>query len=272
MPCGEGSCIKTPGHQYLVADLGGGTADFSVHAVNEDGNLTELYSASGGPYGGDCVNAEFLEMLEVLFGKEAIENLKHDDLEEYLLTCRSFENKKRIISDEYCQTFRLKLPSVLLENCDFEIMHKRIDSFYSKELISLYKGTLKISPSLMKTFFEKSIGKIKEHMCNVIKLNSKVKSVLLLGGYGGSNLLQRELKRTFPEKTIIMPQESDLSVVKGAVLFGYYPLAISCRKMRFSYGVEGYAPFEKGKHPEDRKITKLMNLARKGAKGLLICS
>ncbi|XP_048733950.2 heat shock 70 kDa protein 12A-like isoform X2 [Ostrea edulis] len=271
MPCGEGSNIKTPGHQYLVADLGGGTADFGVHEVNEDGNLTELYSASGGPYGGDCVNVEYLEMLEVLFGKEAIENLKNNDLEEYLITCRGFENKKRIVSDEYCENFRLKLPAVLLENCDFETLNNKISSFYGKELVSLQKGKLKISPSLMKTFFDKSIGKIKEHILNVIKLNSKVKSVLLVGGYGGSNLLQSELKRTFPEKTIIMPQDSDLTVVKGAVLFGYYPVTISCRKMRFSYGVEGYAPFEKGKHPEGRKITNEFGEERcEGAFDLLI--
>ncbi|XP_062566605.1 heat shock 70 kDa protein 12A-like [Saccostrea cucullata] len=254
MPFGEVYNMKTPGYQYLLADIGGGTADFSVHEVNQDRSVTEIYTASGGAYGGQDVNERFLEMLLHIFGKETIDVLKSKDMEDYLSICRSFENKKRIVSDEYLENFRLKLPTEILDECSLDIIQENIRSFYNEDLVSIQKGKLKISSSLMKMFFDKSLTKIKDHIHELISRNSNVKSILLVGGYGESKLLQSELKKGFPEKNLVIPQDCNLSVVKGAVLYGYYPLTIFQRKMRFSYGVKGYALFEKGKHPEHRKI------------------
>lgn len=43
----------------------------------EDGKkLTELYRASGGPYGGINVDKEFLKIYHTIFGKEAMNKLK----------------------------------------------------------------------------------------------------------------------------------------------------------------------------------------------------
>ncbi|WAR31397.1 HS12A-like protein [Mya arenaria] len=46
---------KTPpgsGTRNMVVDLGGGTADISIHERLEDGSLKEIHRASGGPWGG----------------------------------------------------------------------------------------------------------------------------------------------------------------------------------------------------------------------------
>ena len=66
----------------------GGTADFSVHEVEEEGTLTELYRASGGPYGGIFVDKEYLKMYDTIFGEEAINKLKKEDMAEYLTIIR----------------------------------------------------------------------------------------------------------------------------------------------------------------------------------------
>ncbi|XP_062619390.1 heat shock 70 kDa protein 12B-like [Saccostrea cucullata] len=64
---GTGKTISVPGTRYLVADIGGGTADFSVHQVDDDGSLTELYRASGGPYGGIYVDEKYLKIYDTIF-------------------------------------------------------------------------------------------------------------------------------------------------------------------------------------------------------------
>ena len=40
------------GTRYMVVDCGGGTVDITVHEIeSKKGYLTELYKATGGPYG-----------------------------------------------------------------------------------------------------------------------------------------------------------------------------------------------------------------------------
>ncbi|XP_022295822.2 heat shock 70 kDa protein 12B-like [Crassostrea virginica] len=68
---GQQKKLTKPGTRYLVADIGGGTADFSVHEVENGGTLTELYRASGGPYGGIYVDKEYLNMYDTICGEGA---------------------------------------------------------------------------------------------------------------------------------------------------------------------------------------------------------
>lgn len=44
-------CILSAGTRYMVVDCGGGTVDITVHELGNDNKLTELYKATGGPYG-----------------------------------------------------------------------------------------------------------------------------------------------------------------------------------------------------------------------------
>ena len=46
--------------------------------------LTELYRASGGPYGRIYVDQEYLKIYDTIFGELSIDQLKSDDMEEYL--------------------------------------------------------------------------------------------------------------------------------------------------------------------------------------------
>ena len=44
-------------------DFVGGTVDITVHEVQADGNVKELYKANGGPWGGKSINEAFLQFL-----------------------------------------------------------------------------------------------------------------------------------------------------------------------------------------------------------------
>ena len=57
--------------------------------MEDEGTLTELYRASGVPYGGIYVDKEYLKMYDTIFGKEAIDKLKKEDMGENLTIIRS---------------------------------------------------------------------------------------------------------------------------------------------------------------------------------------
>jgi hypothetical protein len=63
------------------------------------------------------------------------------------------------------------------------------------------------------------------------------------------------MKRNFPNKRIIIPEEAGLSVLKGAVLFGHKPDYIASRVMRFSYGTDISVLFDPENHEQHRKYT-----------------
>lgn len=251
---GTNNDLSVPGKRYLVADIGGGTADFCVHEVNEDNSLTELYRASGGPFGGTYVDKEYLKIYDIIFGKEAMEKLKEDDMEEFLSITMEFEHKKRSVTPNYEGTFSTKVSTTLLNARSLEERQNAIQSSYLKDNVWFKQDKLQLSPSLMESFFDKTLKQMVTHVEKIIQAIPDINTILLVGGYSESSLLQDRFKEYGKNRgiDIIIPKESSLAVVKGAVLFGYNPQFITARVLRFSYGIASNPIFNSSIHPEDR--------------------
>ncbi|WAR14067.1 HS12B-like protein [Mya arenaria] len=87
--------VAIQGSQYMVVDLGGGTADISVHERKPDGTLKEIHKASGGPWGGICVDENYMNTINALFGDKALTDLRKTEMNDYFDVTRDFERKKR---------------------------------------------------------------------------------------------------------------------------------------------------------------------------------
>ncbi|XP_053373540.1 heat shock 70 kDa protein 12A-like [Mercenaria mercenaria] len=72
------------GQKYIIADLGGGTADIATHEVLPDGTLREIYRATGDELGGNRVNLAFLRFLDNLVSKEVMDYFRHSARGHYL--------------------------------------------------------------------------------------------------------------------------------------------------------------------------------------------
>ena len=84
-----------------------------------------------------------------------------------------------------------------------------------------------------------------------------VSMILLVGGYGESPLVQETFKNEFTNLEIIIPQDCNLAVMKGAVLFGHNPMSITARILRFTYGIGVNAEFDPNMHPQERRFTDI---------------
>jgi hypothetical protein len=51
----------------------------------------------------------------------------------------------------------------------------------------------------------------------------------MVGGFSESPMLRNAVETAFPNRTLIIPEEAGLAVLKGAVLFGFEPRIISTR-------------------------------------------
>lgn len=233
----------------------GGTADFSVHEVAGNGSLTELYRASGGPHGGIYVNQEYLKIYDIIFGQGTIDQLKKEEMVEYLTLTRDFETKKRTVSQNRDSDFYNRI-SPFLKNRYSDNAKKHLAeniSLKDEVTVSLEKFKLILSSKLMKTFFRNTLDSIVEHIKKIMKSIQNLDTILLVGGYSESPLLQEKIKSEFKDKQIIIPQDCSLAVLKGAVLFGFNPQSISERILRFSYGKAIHPEFDPKKHPEKNR-------------------
>lgn len=138
----------------------GGTADFAVHEVNKDGSLKELYRASGGPHGGIYVDKEFLKLCELIFGNGAIEDLKRNEIEEYLSMLSTFEYKKRHVTSDNSVSLKIRVAVTLNNRRSDKEKKDAIKTHNLEENVSLITDKLNLKPEVMKGFFTASLNSI----------------------------------------------------------------------------------------------------------------
>ncbi|WAQ98267.1 HS12B-like protein, partial [Mya arenaria] len=246
------------GTKYMVVDAGGGTVDVIVHEIVGDKNLKELTSASGGPWGGTMVDNEFDAFMETIFGKDFYFRFKNECVGDYIGLHRELELRKRKISSNADGKQTFSLPFALLELIDkkmLKLVDKRLKIY--KGDVSLKGGKLRIASEIMKGWFKESCLKTTQHLKRILQQNAcdGTNTILLVGGYAESPMLQSEIKDAFRDKTVIIPDEPGLAVLKGAVLFGNDPLVVVSRIARCSYGIRVYQDYDPKIHPKKKKTT-----------------
>lgn len=100
---------------------------------------------------------------------------------------------------------------------------------------------LKLKESLIKMWFSDVCNSIVTHVRNLVDTHN-IEIILMVGGFSESLFLQETMKEAFPNKSIVVPNEASLAVLKGAVLFGHNPSTIVSRVAKFTYGVNTLIP------------------------------
>lgn len=253
------------GQKYMVVDLGGGTADITVHKKTADGTLEELYPATGGPLGGISVDSEYEKIFEEIAGKDILKSFAEESMEDYLAMLRDFEAKKRDSSGaNKSDSSESKVRIVIPWKLDNYIREK-IPGGISKALQgSIYKGNITynnyklcLKLSEFQKLFQNAIDGIIKCVAKVLanKDFDDVTNIIMVGGFSECRFVQAALREKFKTRDFIIPAEAGLAILKGAVYFGHLPNAISRRAARYTYGIQICRKFKPGEDPEDKKIT-----------------
>ncbi|XP_069131205.1 heat shock 70 kDa protein 12B-like [Argopecten irradians] len=262
---GEGGMKAfTSRSKYVVLDAGGGTIDITVHEVQQDGSLKEIHKANGGDWGGTKVDHAFQLLLSGIIGNGAFHRFMENNKADMIEFFRDFEVKKRTIkpgarSDEKT-TF--KVPSSMNDACRDENRQDIATIVKSKSnlngTMALVSDKLRVTGDRAKELFKDPARHIVDHLKKLLREPSArgVTSILMVGGFSESLVLQDEIKRNFPRLRIIVPQDAGLAVLKGAVIFGHEPRAIKSRVCKYTYGVNVSNPFKEGLHDVSKRTVK----------------
>ncbi|XP_052816570.1 heat shock 70 kDa protein 12A-like isoform X2 [Mya arenaria] len=235
------SDLSKTGSQRMVVDLGGGTADISVHERNSDGTLKEIHRASGGPWGGTSVDQNYIKWLTKLFGREVMWRFQNEEMADYFDILREFETKKRTITSETKGPVYFRVSAALREIHD-EVGEKSVNEMLAemkiKDDVSYRRDKLRVSAYIVRSWFSESIDETVQHVLYLLSEASMKKqtTIIIVGGYGECKLVSDEMKNAITSKKIIVPDECGLAVLKGAVQFGHQPKLITFRVAKYTYG------------------------------------
>ncbi|XP_060561016.1 heat shock 70 kDa protein 12A-like [Ruditapes philippinarum] len=206
-----------------------------------DGILKEIHQATGGDWGGTKVDLAFEHFLCEITGEGVMDSFKNKAMEDYLDLMRCFEVKKREIKATSDRQVSLKIPVALIDQTkdltDITVREK-IQCTKYKNHVELAGDKIRLDPDIMKGFFTESLESIVSHLEDLFRLPQlqECQTILMVGGYSESSILQERIRACFREKNVIIPADAGLAVLKGAVIFGHNPSLIAERICKFTYG------------------------------------
>lgn len=239
----------------------GGTVDITVHEKMAEGGLKEISRATGGECGGTSVDADFIQLLAKIFGAPLIHTMKREQPESYLDLIREFETVKRTITPSKEGKINLTIPYATLDSLCKKHLKEDLPTTLSlspyTNTISIRGDKMRIDADLFKTLFDKTIKNIVALLQEVItrKESKGITMLLLVGGFAECSLVQAEIRKRFLQQRVIVPEESGLTVLKGAVLFGHNSKAVGSRKIRVTYGIWFRDDFNPDVHDQEHCIT-----------------
>ncbi|KAL3857061.1 hypothetical protein ACJMK2_011757 [Sinanodonta woodiana] len=215
--------------------------------------------ANGGPWGGQSVNDTFSQLVRDVFitkdGHSSFESCTRADLFEMEL---EFERQKVAIrkKKKHVQSWiKLPLPDVVWSKEKDNII-KNEGHTYSIYFDKTNNG-LNFKPEIIsEILFNEPMELILEKLKSILndETATSIEKIILVGGLAESHIVRTKILKAFQERSILVPSNPFYAVIKGAVLYGQKPDIFESRISRFTYGIGTHIPFDREKHPLDKKV------------------
>jgi hypothetical protein len=112
----------------------------------------------------------------------------------------------------------------------------------------------------MRTFYEplflQIVNKVEELLIAAQKKGSPVNLIFMVGGFSESPYLKTCIKNKFEHGgiQILVPRRPQVSVIRGACMFGLNPRSITSRISKKTYGINTLTTYDPDKHADEKKV------------------
>ena len=225
-----------------------------------DGGLEELHHAQGGPYGGTSVNRKFERTISDLIGEKVVNEVQEHHSADWFEFISEFERKKCYHANTKAENETkviMRIPPIfnsILQSTKGVSLEETIQSSNYSDKIKAVRDKLHISRELFSSLFEVSLmgilGNV-ETVLNCEKL-SDCEIILMVGGYAQCHILQEAMRLQFNDYRVVVTEDPQYAVLKGAVMFGFRPRTLCSRVCQYTYGIAKQVPFNPDIHPAEK--------------------
>lgn len=208
----------------------GSSSEITLHQICEDNNFRAVLPTIRQQWGGKTVDDDFFEFLSELMGENVLQEFKINHMEGYLELARVFEAKKRAVNPEkFNEKMRLPIPRVLINLCttihgvntfknviENNNLHRNHVDYFAEKLVFDY--------NFFCGFFKRTINGMIKLMDEYLQAfeAKNVKCIVIVGGFSKCLLLKEAINKHFRNASIIIPDRSDLAVLKGAIILAMH--------------------------------------------------
>ena len=233
---------------FIICDIGGGTVDIcTLKKETKKDTLIEEYPPIGGDYGGNYINKEFMKRLIIeLFGEKRLEKAKND--ERYIEFEKNIETLKKQLEDKpyyctlNCEIFKENINSSenTLDYYIYEYNKKDHNFKYKLKRGERYEWDLIFQSQIFLDITKEIADKIFLKLLEVYQNVENVQTVFTGAGSNNKVLIEyiqqnfKKQKINFDNKTTIQPE---ISILKGAVIYGLQNNIIRKRKPKYTIGI-----------------------------------
>ena len=221
--------------------------------------MKELHYATGGALGGTRVDEEFVKLMEKIFGDRFIRDFKSKHASLWLQMVCDFESKKKAVSTDRSASTNIEVlwgfASAYSESNGGQDVGKAVSRCGVKG-VKFSNGKIQISADLARELFKPVVSGIVDHIRDLMRRPDLrgIEYFFLVGGFSESEMVQSAIFKAFDDVTVLVPDESSLAVMKGAVAFGHEPGTIASRRAKLSYGIEHMSDFDPSEHKREKRI------------------
>ena len=100
-------------------------------------------------------------------------------------------------------------------------------------------GALRLKWEAVQKLFDPVVEQVLQAIENVDSavLFRRFSYLLLVGGFAESLYMQQAIKNRFSQRTtVLVPEQPQLAIIRGAVRYGHQPEEVKSRISKFSYG------------------------------------
>ena len=245
----------------------GGTCDIVAHEIVCENEIKELLCVNGGPFGGNAVNNRFTKFMGDILGHAFIEQFQRECPEHWFVFINRFERAKKMAEDDGNSRIKLEIPWEMKSK--FEEFQKGSDGPKNIEKVLNQKekgirfssGSIVLSNNVVKALFQDTVQAIVTKVREVLDTNPDLvfDYIFMVGGFSESSFLQRAIKQEFEKQNggckVIIPDEAQMAIIRGAVLNGHYQDQITSRIAKKTYGTDICVKYDALKHDVSKTFT-----------------
>lgn len=236
-----------------------GTAEISCHRNNLDESKSDIIALSGGTWAGKSIDEAFYTFLCEIFGMHIMESFMSEEYEDYIGLFREFETKRQFITSSTTSKVVFTLPVSLIDLV--KQTHKTLNVVIQQsayhETVTYSGQKLQISPDTFRGLIEPTIHAIVKQIKKIQKDQSvyAIKRFVVVGELSECGLIRDTMIPyvDVPEKLII-PYESGMAVLKGAVLFALCPKNRAEHVSNYTYGVKCWSDWNPDIHSASKEV------------------